>query len=367
MFSEQMMSYAIELSKKADYKHIRPNPFVGAVICDEQENIIGQGFHENLGGPHAEVNAIRQAMNEREHLSDCTLYVTLEPCSHHGKTPPCTDLILTSGIKKVVIGSYDPNPLVRGKQYLLENGVEVAEILLPKAQELNEVFFTNQLKKRPFVQLKSAMTLDGKIADRFGDSKWISNAESRKIVHQRLRSHTDAILTTSRTVIHDDATMNIRLSEEQVSELNVVIIDRDLNLLQNQHLSVFYQRTNSFVYLVTDKQIPEPLIQAPQVQILHIPFDEDGLVDLTILGEVLLSKNIFHLMVEGGSKLTSTLLKNQWLDELVLFVAPTLLPDVQANSLFQFQNAMSMSEAQKLNLKKVEQIQNDVLLTYSLL
>ncbi len=366
MFSERMMSYAIELSKKADYKRISPNPFVGAVVCDENQQIIGEGFHQSHGGPHAEVHAIRQALNHRTDLTNCILFVTLEPCSHHGKTPPCTDLILESGIKKVFIGSYDPNPLVSGKKYLEENGVEVNEILLPEAQELNKVFFTNHIKNRPFIQLKSAITLDGKIADRYGDSKWISNAESRKIVHQRFRANTDAILTTYKTIIQDDATMNIRLDHEDEKELNVVCIDRKLELLQNQHLSVFYKRTDSVIYLVSDKEMNEESIQMPNVEILYIPFDNEGLMDLKTFGEVLLKKGICHLLVESGSTFATTLLKNHWLDELVVFIAPKILPDVQANSLFQSLDAMSISEAKKLNLKNVERINDDVLLTYSL-
>jgi len=367
MFSERMMSYAIELSKKADFKKICPNPFVGAVVCDENNQSIGEGFHAQIGGPHAEVHAIRQAMNNRADLTTCTLFVTLEPCSHHGKTPPCTELILASGLKKVVIGSYDPNPLVSGKKYLEENGVDVTEILLPEAQELNKVFFTNHTKNRPFVLLKSATTLDGKIADRYGDSKWISNSQSREIVHQRMRKNTNAILTTAGTIIQDNAKMNIRINEDDDQELNVVCIDRSLELLQHEHLSIFYQRMSTKIYLIADKKLENEELLNSRIQILHVPFDNNGLIDLNVLGEVLLKNNLFHLLVEAGSKLATTLLKNKWIDEFAIFIAPKILPDINAMTLFKSIDAMSISDAPQLQLKDIERVNDDVLLTYTLL
>ena len=196
---------AFMLAKMANPKSVRPNPIVGAVVVDKKGNIVGEGYHQQLGGPHAEVFAIQDALTKMADLSDCTLYVTLEPCSHHGKTPPCTDLIIQHKIPTVVIGSLDPNPKVSGVQVLKDNGVEVIMSPKPEIEQLNTTFFVNQINKRPFIQLKFAATIDGKIADRFGNSKWISNEKSRAFVHEQLRNNTDAILTTAKTLITDNA------------------------------------------------------------------------------------------------------------------------------------------------------------------
>ena len=195
------MKLAIKISKKGVGK-VNPNPLVGAVIVKDNK-IIGQGYHEYYGGNHAEVNAF-------ENLSDnpegATIYVTLEPCSHYGKTPPCVDKIIDNKISKVVIGTLDPNPLVQGKgvKKLKEAGIDVITgILEEECKELNEVFMKYIVTKKPFVVLKTAMTLDGKIATASGESKWITSDKSRKEVH-KLRNELSAIMVGVNTVIKDN-------------------------------------------------------------------------------------------------------------------------------------------------------------------
>ena len=226
MTSEEYLHTAFLLAKRANSRDIRPNPFVGAIIVDQNGEIIGEGYHQKAGEAHAEVIAINNALLKTNDLSKFTLYVTLEPCSHVGKTPPCTSLILEHKIPKVVIGSMDPNPLVSGAALLTDRGVNVEICILPEIVELNNIFNINQLNKRPKYILKAATTLNGKIADRFGNSKWISNEKSRAYVHQILRSNADAILTTAKTVIKDNASMNIRLPASEPRELNLIIIDK---------------------------------------------------------------------------------------------------------------------------------------------
>ena len=213
MTSADYLHTAFLLAKRANSKNIRPNPFVGAIVVDDEGKIIGEGYHQKAGEAHAEVLAINDAFAKSKDLSNSTLYVSLEPCSHSGKTPPCTHLILEHKIPKVVIGSMDPNPLVSGAKELTDAGVNVEICILPEIVELNNTFNINQLNKRPKYILKAATTLNGKISDRLGNSKWISNDKSRNYVHQVLRTNADAILTTATTVIKDNATMNIRVDE----------------------------------------------------------------------------------------------------------------------------------------------------------
>jgi len=217
---------ALSLAKKAKRKDIKGNPFVGSIIVDENGAIIGSGYHKKWGEKHAEVFAIEEALLKTADLSNCSLYVTLEPCSHHGKTPPCTDLILKSGIKKVIVGSLDPNPNVSGFSLLQQKGIDISLLETPEAISLNKIFFTNQKSNKPFVRLKMAATLDGKIADYAGASKWITNETSRAYLHTHIRTEVDAIISTAKTVIQDQATLNIRIPNTQSTELNAVIIDR---------------------------------------------------------------------------------------------------------------------------------------------
>jgi diaminohydroxyphosphoribosylaminopyrimidine deaminase/5-amino-6-(5-phosphoribosylamino)uracil reductase len=356
---------AFLLSKKANSKDIRPNPFVGAILVDQNGSIMGEGYHQKAGEGHAEVNAIKDAKEKISDLSNCTLYVTLEPCSHFGKTPPCTSLIIENKISKVVIGSIDPNPLVSGVKVLEAAGIEVEICILPEINQLNTVFNINHKYKRPKYILKTATTINGKIADRNASSKWISNNRSRKMVHEKLRYSVDAILTTAQTVIKDNAAMNIRVGEEKAEELNAIIIDKNLDLLkqENTFLNIFYPRTKSKIYLVTDKKQEAALPK--NVEIIQIPFPI-GVCDLEQLNTVLLNRNLCEILVEAGGKLNGYMIKEKQIDEIYLFIAPSLLIDTHAINAFSSDELQLMDNKTVLKLIETTIIDEDVLLRYQL-
>jgi diaminohydroxyphosphoribosylaminopyrimidine deaminase/5-amino-6-(5-phosphoribosylamino)uracil reductase len=364
MTSAEYLNIAYLLSKKANSKEIRPNPFVGAIIVNQLGEIIGKGYHKKAGEGHAEVHAIEDAKLKTADLSDCSLYVTLEPCSHFGKTPPCTRLIIENKISKVVIGALDPNPLVSGAQLLKEAGVEVEVCMIPEIEALNSVFNINQTLKRPKYILKTATTLNGKIADRMGNSKWITNASSRKQVHEVLRTSVDAILTTAKTVIKDNAQLNIR-EENKAAELNAIIIDRDLAILNesNQGLAIFYPREKSKIYLVTDKQYHEPL--PAHVEIIETEFT-NGLFHTKQLNKSLLEKNICEVLIEGGGKLNASMINEKLVDEINVFIAPSLLIDNQAINAFSAESIQLMDQKTALKLIETTILEEDVLLRYHL-
>ena len=215
------MRRAIELAKKGA-GFVNPNPMVGCVIVKD-DIIIGEGYHELYGGFHAERNALIKNVAD---LNGATLYVTLEPCCHHGKTPPCTDIIIEKCIKKVVVGLIDPNPLVAGKGIsILQNaGIEVVTgVEEDKIKELNKVFLKYIKTKRPYVLLKTAMTLDGKIASHTGDSKWITNEKSRQLVH-KLRSELMGVVVGIGTVTADDPMLNCRYEGQQTTDNSIYLL-----------------------------------------------------------------------------------------------------------------------------------------------
>lgn len=366
MTSEEYLHTAFLLAKRANSRDIRPNPFVGAIIVDQNGEIIGEGYHQKAGEAHAEVIAINNALLKTNDLSKFTLYVTLEPCSHVGKTPPCTSLILEHKIPKVVLGSMDPNPLVSGAALLTDRGVNVEICILPEIVELNNIFNINQLNKRPKYILKAATTLNGKIADRFGNSKWISNEKSRAYVHQILRSNADAILTTAKTVIKDNASMNIRLPASEPRELNLIIIDKQLDILkeENKSLGIFYQRNKTKIYLVSNTTYPYSLPE--NVEIINVEINNDEF-DLVQLSDILLSKNICQVLVEAGGKLNASLIKQRLIDEINLFICPSIIIDNDGISIFSSTEFQEIEKSIQLSLIEAQTFDNDIMLKYKVL
>ena len=366
MNSKEYLQIAFLLAKRANSRDIRPNPFVGAIIVDQNGEIIGEGYHQKAGEAHAEVIAINNALLKTNDLSKFTLYVTLEPCSHVGKTPPCTSLILEHKIPKVVIGSMDPNPLVSGAALLTDRGVNVEICILPEIVELNNIFNINQLNKRPKYILKAATTLNGKIADRFGNSKWISNEKSRAYVHQILRSNADAILTTAKTVIKDNASMNIRLPASEPRELNLIIIDKQLDILkeENKSLGIFHHRNKTKIYLVSNNTYPYSLPE--NVEIINVEINNDEF-DLVQLSDILLSKNICQVLVEAGGKLNASLIKQRLIDEINLFICPSIIIDNDGISIFSSTEFQEIEKSIQLSLIEALTFDNDIMLKYKVL
>ncbi|MCH4888106.1 bifunctional diaminohydroxyphosphoribosylaminopyrimidine deaminase/5-amino-6-(5-phosphoribosylamino)uracil reductase RibD [Acidaminobacter sp. JC074] len=309
------MKRAIELAKKGR-GFVSPNPLVGAVLV-RNDQIISEGYHEVYGGNHAEVNAIGQMKD----LEDVSLYVTLEPCCHYGKTPPCTELIIRSGIKHVVVATLDPNPLVAGKgvQILRDHGIEVeVGILEDESKIMNEIFNHFIIHKRPFVIMKYAMTLDGKISTLTGDSKWISGDLSRKYVHQ-VRQIVSGILVGVDTVIKDDPMLNTRLDGKCSHPRPIVLDSRGRIPLTSRLLDRAIVATTELMSESTKRELEDKGAKVLVTKSL------DGRVDLEELMIKLGHMNIDSILVEGGGRVHGSFLEKNLVHKVQAFVAPKLL------------------------------------------
>ncbi len=315
MSDEGFMSLAISLAKrKKGLTH--PNPTVGCVIVNGGQ-IVGLGYHERAGYPHAEIVALEQA---GERAKGSTLYVTLEPCTHFGRTPPCTDAIIESGVKRVVIATSDPNPVVSGKgiEKLRKAGIDVTcGVLEREAKLLNEDFFTYITKKRPYVTLKLAQTVDGKIATTAGDSKWITSKESRRFAH-RLRAEASAVLVGINTVLQDNPALTVRHIPFPKNPLRVVI-DPELDTPLEANIAQTTDAPTLIVFSKRNRKKEEELIERG-VQLL---FMEE--IRLSELLEELHRREIVHLLVEGGAYTLTRFIKENLWDRLFIFQAPKLM------------------------------------------
>ena len=314
---ERYMLEAIELAKKGR-RTASPNPQVGAVIvCDN--NIIGRGYHREPGKDHAEIAALKDA---GAGAAGSILYINLEPCVHHGRTPPCADAIIRAKIKKAVIGIEDPNPLVQGKgiEKLKEAGVKVeVGICAHEAELLNESYLTFMRLRRPFVTLKLAQTLDGRIADPSGRSRWISCEEARKLVH-RLRSKSDAVLVGIGTVLADDPSLDVRY----VKGKNPVKIVVDSTLRMPLGSKVF---KGSRLIVATAGGISKEKkdsATAKGADVWEFP-SERGRVDLEALLKKLADESITSILVEGGGKIAASFLDRRLVDKVYFFIAPRII------------------------------------------
>lgn len=304
-----------------------PNPLVGAVVV-KNDTIIGQGYHEQYGSAHAEVNAINDAGSECE---DATIYVTLEPCNHTGKTPPCTQKILNSGIKKVVMAMSDPNPVAAGgAAFLIENGIEVITgVCESEAKKLNESFIKYATSKLPFVIVKYAATLDGRIATRTGDSKWISGPESRKFVHE-IRHYVDAIMVGVDTVKADDPSLTTRLEGIDTKDPRRVILDTRLSIPENAKMLRLDSNSDTIVvsgkFDNNDENITEKRkrLEKIGVTIIETPL-KNGLIDLNVLMEQLGAMKITSLLIEGGSRVIASAMNAGITDKVFAFFGPKML------------------------------------------
>lgn len=325
---EKYMKLALELA--AEWRgSTSPNPMVGAVVVKDSQ-IVGKGAHHRAGEPHAEVHALNDA---KELARGSTMYVTLEPCSHYGKTPPCTEKIITSGVKKVITAMEDPNPLVagRGLAQLRDAGIEVEVGMCENdAKRLNEVFLKYITTKKPFVVLKAAITLDGKIAARSGDSKWITNELARERVHQ-IRSNVDGILIGKGTLKSDNPRLNVRLAKK-FKDPQKIVITSDLNLqpAELKEMAAYQLSQDRQLILVGGKEQTDPnqvrRLEELGVEVMLIDADQQGLNInqlLTRLGE----SGITSLLLEGGSGVYTSFLQAGLVDKVYLFQAPIILGD----------------------------------------
>ncbi|BDU38154.1 bifunctional diaminohydroxyphosphoribosylaminopyrimidine deaminase/5-amino-6-(5-phosphoribosylamino)uracil reductase RibD [Vibrio nigripulchritudo] len=350
----QMMARAIALAKKGRFT-TSPNPNVGCVIT-KNGDIVGEGLHFKAGEPHAEVHALRAA---GENAEGATAYVTLEPCSHYGRTPPCSEALIKAGVARVVCAMQDPNPVVagRGVKMLRDAGVEVeVGVLESDARALNKGFLKRMETGKPFVQLKLAASLDGQTALSNGESKWITSPQARQDV-QAYRAQSCAIVSTSKTVIDDNASLNVRWSELPESTQTMypeselrqparVILDRQQKLHQN--LSLF--QTSGKIEVVDPKSPYFQLNSSGQVDIPHV-FDK--------LAEKL---SIQHIWVEAGATLAASLIEQELVDELIVYLAPKLMGS-DGRGLVHNLGLTSMQQAIDLEINDVRMVGPDIRIT----
>lgn len=314
------MREAIRLARKGIGK-TNPNPVVGAVVVAGGK-IIGRGYHHRYGDDHAEINAIK---NTSDKVEGSTLYITLEPCCHHGKTPPCVETLIGRKIKRVVVGAFDPNPKVNGKgiKILRSKGIKVdIGILESECLGLNGKYYKYIKTRMPYVTVKYAQTLDGRIATKTGDSQWISSEPSRRYAHY-LRSINDCIMVGVGTVKNDDPMLNVRL----VSGKNPlrVIVDSRLRIPVRSH--VLRNNNSQRTVIATTSEAPLKKVNAIRelgVEVLVVKKERSGKVSLGTLLKELGKREIVSVMVEGGSNLITSLLKANLVDKMIISVAPKI-------------------------------------------
>ncbi|MGI2855339.1 bifunctional diaminohydroxyphosphoribosylaminopyrimidine deaminase/5-amino-6-(5-phosphoribosylamino)uracil reductase RibD [Shewanella algae] len=361
-----MMSRAIMLARRGCYT-TRPNPNVGCVIIDADGKIVGEGWHQRAGEPHAEVHALKMAADKAR---GATAYVTLEPCSHYGRTPPCAEALIKHGLKRVVVAMTDPNPQVagRGIGMLQEAGVQVQSgLLAEQARALNPGFLSRMERNRPWVTLKLAASLDGKTALANGESKWITGPEARRDV-QRLRARSCALLTGIETVLADDPSLNVRhaelgslgetLSEQELIQPLRVILDSNCRMPLDARLL----KIVSPVLLVSCRPYEDEFLAAlPHYVTTLVLAGEDNRVDIAALLQHL-SQSCNAVLVEAGATLCGAFISAGLADELLLYQAPKLLGAAGRN-LLALPNYQQIADTPAIRVTDQRKLGNDTRLT----
>lgn len=353
------MQLALDLAASAR-GNTNPNPCVGAVLVKDGV-IVGTGLHRKAGEPHAEVHAFQMA---GDHAEGATLYVTLEPCSHYGKTPPCANLVRESGVRRVVVATTDPNPSVagRGIKLLKEAGIEVEVGLLEgEARKLNERFIYNMISNKPFVISKFAMTMDGKIAAHNGHSKWITSEEARLQVH-KLRHEVDGILVGVGTVLADNPSLTTRLPHREGKNPVRIILDSELKTPLNSNV---VNTVEAQTIIVSSKDADAKKVKqltGKGVQILTVSKAEKGLNLDEMLAE-LYKLGITDVLVEGGAEINASFLRAGLINKVLLFMAPKILGGSHSKTPFGGVDIDHIDEALQLEFDSVEQIGPDLCIT----
>ncbi|GMA99635.1 bifunctional diaminohydroxyphosphoribosylaminopyrimidine deaminase/5-amino-6-(5-phosphoribosylamino)uracil reductase RibD [Pelosinus sp. IPA-1] len=355
---EEYMRQALFLAQYATGR-TSPNPMVGAVIVREGR-VVGQGWHKQAGTPHAEINALQQA---GELAEGATIYVTLEPCSHHGRTGPCADALILAGITRVIVAMADPNPLVAGQgiNKLRKAGIEVVEgVLSREAAKLNEVFIKWISTKLPFVHLKSAMSLDGKIASYTGQSQWITGPAARNRVHT-LRDTCDAILVGIGTVLADNPSLTTRLSYQGKNPNRVIVDSMARTPLTANVVTDGLAKT---IIAVTDKAPEERVnaLRACGVEVLVVESKQDG-VNLPLLFKELGKRQITSLLIEGGASINASVLEDNLVDKVHWFIAPKIIGGNSAPGPIAGQGIADVNKAILLEDIETESVGEDILIS----
>lgn len=354
------MKRAIELAEKGE-GWVHPNPKVGAVIVKD-DKVIGEGYHEKFGQLHAERNAIASL---KESAEGATIYVTLEPCCHHGKTPPCTEAIIENKIARVVIGSRDPNPLVAGKgaEILRKAGIQVEEdFMRQECDSLNPVFFHYITTGLPYVIMKFAMTADGKIATKTGASKWISGEESREEVH-RLRHACMGIMAGIGTVMADDPLLNCRI--ENGRDPVRIICDSSLRISMDSQIVKTAGKIETIIACAGADKEKAALLEKAGIEVLDIPA-EGARPDLKKLMKILGERGIDSVLIEGGGTLNEDALRCGIVNEVRAFIAPKLFGG-RAKSPVMGEGVLTPEQAYGLKMEQVKQTGDDLLVIYKVI
>ncbi len=345
----QHMAHALRLAERAAYT-ARPNPMVGCVIARDGV-VVGEGWHQRTGGPHAEVFALRQA---GEQARGATAYVTLEPCAHHGRTPPCALALIDAGVSRVVAAMRDPFPKVDGGGFVLlrEAGIEVAEgLMATQARELNRGFLSRIERGRPWLRVKLAASLDGRTAMADGTSKWITGAAAREDV-QHWRARAGAILTGAATVLADDPMLTVRLADTDVLPPLRVVLDARLRSLECSRV----REGGAPTLYVHDAAVSPP--DVADAEFASVP-SRDGRLDLGAVLALLAERGINEVHTEAGATLAGALQAGGWVDELLLYQAPTLLGE-HGRPLLSGLGIHAMEQQRRLRVVDQRQVGADV-------
>ncbi|HCX89643.1 MAG: riboflavin biosynthesis protein RibD [Deltaproteobacteria bacterium CG12_big_fil_rev_8_21_14_0_65_43_10] len=358
MNKEEYMRLAIRLAKKARGR-TSPNPLVGALVVKEGE-VVGKGFHQKAGEPHAEINAINNAGGKAR---GGELYINLEPCNHYGRTPPCTKTIIDSGIKRVFVGMEDPNEVVAGSgiQCLKDNGIYVQTgILREECQRLNETYIKYITEKRPFVILKSAASLDGKIATRVGDTRWITNEKSRAFLH-RLRNDVDGILVGIGTIMADDPELTTRLNGRRGKDPVRIVVDSKLRIMLRA--KVLNPESKAGTIIATTELAHKEKIKKLEelgARVLIVGSKENR-VDLRELMYELGKLEITSLLIEGGAEINASSLGSGIVDKVLFFYAPKIIGGADALGMVGGEGVEKLHDAINLKNIRVRRLGDDIL------
>lgn len=353
---EKFMKLALSLAEKGR-GYVNPNPLVGAVIVKDGK-VIGEGYHTAFGKSHAEIEAINSAT---EDIKGATMYVTLEPCCHQGKTPPCTEAIIRNQLARVVVATTDPNPLVSGSGIakLKQSNIEITVGVLEEMAKIqNEVFIHYMTTNLPFTILKYAMSLDGKIACHTGDSKWITSEKSRTDVH-RLRSSVSAVVTGIGTILSDDASLNVRLVDSKGREPHRIVVDSAARI--SLDAKILNLDTKSDTYIAVTKAASDEKLRKLEDYGAKIIMtkSKDGKVDLEELWKELGFLGMDSILIEAGEQLSAALLEAKLVNKIRVYIAPKIIGGGNAKSPIGGYGASSMSEVINLKSMNVTHIEND--------
>jgi diaminohydroxyphosphoribosylaminopyrimidine deaminase/5-amino-6-(5-phosphoribosylamino)uracil reductase len=358
------MSLCLSLARQGEGR-TAPNPMVGSVVVNGEGSVVGKGFHQAAGEAHAEVNALDAA---GEAAAGGTLYVNLEPCNHHGRTPPCTERVIASGVKRVVVGMQDPHEVVNGAgiRKLEDAGIEVVTgVMSEECTWLNRAFIKTCSKKQPWVILKLATTLDGRIADRFGNSRWITGPDARQYVH-RLRNRVDCVLVGKKTVVADDPALNVRDVARGRNPLRAVT---DSNLSISKKSRIFRPDTGGATVVFCNEGAAAKAEKEDDggsngaVKLFGVKTEpESNFLDMNLVLNQLASMGVNSLLCEGGGQLAASLLHNELVDEVHWILAPKIIGDLEASPSVADRRPIHLADAMQLYNVRHFPLGDDVLL-----